>query len=781
MAPQTRSRDAAAPSSSRVYHSTPPAQQVHFPPRRRMAKTYGRRQSARSLRQQTLTQIDYLVPVHPDELEGMEGMDALAEAEDRSSGRPQKRRKTMGDVPDSTPSSTFHTQTLTQLLSEKGAGDDVDEMQHIRDSEDEDEDGLAAAGSQKENMNTSPSKSCRGKALSDGDESRATSLIPQTPVHKRIKTEIPSSHASPFTPMLERYSPAPHRSPLKEKSTNTEAPAPTVASVTRKTPRSLVIQDSYSPVRGISLSSTAGLHPQEGNPSGHTGAVYMEIPDSDDEFDGFDPSPQKVGVLETSSSGDGDAEPGTPTPLSRRKNDTLRGEASKERGATPTPLPVDEVGARPATPDPVLEGEDVEVETPISSTRRMQHLAVQSSNPTEIEKETPLSSPQKTFPSRLPVARQTQGRTQFETQAMESQRVPLEVIQTMGEQTDRSDIILSIHPEHVEKIVAGTKDHEFRNYRLAPTIRRVWIYVTRPACELRYMATIGPAREPGQIDGGSGVGNAEFNEGKGSRFAYELQQVYQLNNPVGLALMKENGWVEGPPQKFVYVPPAVVGELLANLRCALFADEHQQEEEEEAVPRTPRSSGGGAAMSVSQQVEEQIRSDIARSTQFPSSPRQNSSVFVVPSSQDDEDLEAARDAVTLRPPPPPKGSGEQQFAKPLLPARAEQQRGGEVHFPSAAAAAPDSGVRPSQATTATQPSTPVTSPEKSVPRPLPCSSSVQSLPDFIDDSPVGLMASGGAAGFSQLLGSSQAVLQDSLVADVRAPPDVVWDSEDEDE
>ncbi|CAK7237760.1 hypothetical protein SBRCBS47491_010120 [Sporothrix bragantina] len=79
-------------------------------------------------------------------------------------------------------------------------------------------------------------------------------------------------------------------------------------------------------------------------------------------------------------------------------------------------------------------------------------------------------------------------------------------------------------------------------------------------------------RQPGEIDSKSGIGNDDFNAGRlVAKFAYKLEQVYQLNNPVSLDVMKRNGWT-GPPRRYDYLPPAVVGSLLGNLRCALFED-----------------------------------------------------------------------------------------------------------------------------------------------------------------------------------------------------------------
>ncbi|CAK7567622.1 MAG: hypothetical protein SEPTF4163_005589 [Sporothrix epigloea] len=168
---------------------------------------------------------------------------------------------------------------------------------------------------------------------------------------------------------------------------------------------------------------------------------------------------------------------------------------------------------------------------------------------------------------------QSQYSQGLESQGLESQRVPLEVIRMLGPQTDRSDIIISLHPEQIRRIVSGKKDHDFRSYKIPHTVSRFWIYATRPVCELQYMAVVAAGyRQPGEIDSESGFGNADFNAGRlVAKFAYKLMQVYQLNNPVSLDVMKSNGW-KGPPRRYDYLPPAVVGSLLGNLRCALFEE-----------------------------------------------------------------------------------------------------------------------------------------------------------------------------------------------------------------
>ncbi|CAK7209097.1 hypothetical protein SCUCBS95973_000335 [Sporothrix curviconia] len=226
------------------------------------------------------------------------------------------------------------------------------------------------------------------------------------------------------------------------------------------------------------------------------------------------------------------------------------------------------------------------------------------------------------------------------SQGLESQRVPLEVIRMLGPQTDRSDIIISIHPEQIRKIVSGTKDHEFLSFKIPHTVTRFWIYASRPVCELQFMAVVAAGfRQPGEIDSESGIGNADFNAGRlVAKFAYKLVQVYQLNNPVSLDVMKKNGWA-GPPRRYDYLPPAIVGSLLGNLRCALFEDASEPgldhsgsglSEPGETPCAGSLSAGGPTAgkpgagadagsyyadtrveLSVSQEIEAQLLSDIS--------------------------------------------------------------------------------------------------------------------------------------------------------------------------
>ncbi|KAK5662040.1 hypothetical protein OQA88_10153 [Cercophora sp. LCS_1] len=806
MPPKTRSR-AKAPAS-RIYHSSPAPQQALFPPRTRIVKTYGKRGTVvRPLRQQTLTQLDYVT--QNSDREALELEEDEVELSEPIKKQSKNRRKTLGDTPNS--SSHTHTQTLTQFLSEKSfnsEGGNVDNPLTIRDSEDEDED-------EDEDLPELPSGH-DADAMSRKD--KASSLIPETPSHKKIKVnldEVPSSQPTPFTPMLGRYSLMSGRSPLIERSTNVDAPPPTAETIS-KIPRNITIQDTFSSSRSPVSSMPSDppvvetpVHRPRRQPLGEIPVpaaehrdesvllgeetpvprsgkenrkrAFYEIPDSDEES-AFSPSPLKPasarqankkrlsfdprsepesalepqlepelpgGVkesVESTSSDDEDEPPGTPTPLARKVNVEL----------------------------PPLSSPSVYEETPQKS-RQKSSPAV----PQTVRRET---QPKHHVPAQRSTQRYTQHGaqgTQFYTQGFESQRVPLDVLRSLGPITDRSDILISVDPETADLIFTGQKDHEFRNYKLPPQATRCWIFIQHPVGELRFMATIGSAKERGEIEDGSGLGNPEFNNGAlGYRFAHELIQVYELNNPVPLASMQNHGLGNGPPQQWKYIPPATVGMLLGNLQRALFID-RDQEVPPDALREIEEDGEVGdddIDISISQELEKQIRSDIIQSTQMHSDLEHGD---VIPATQESHSLPKAVTSASKA--ATPKAGNNGGFSRPALPTAAsrssERIRGRKQKQPSRKTPSTrkkSNCIPPSQATTVSQSSTPDVSPEKpSIPRPA-LGSSVPSS-DFLDEgSPIRLPR-------GVVAGSSQGVMLDSLLVDDIRPPPELWQLEDDDD
>lgn len=112
-------------------------------------------------------------------------------------------------------------------------------------------------------------------------------------------------------------------------------------------------------------------------------------------------------------------------------------------------------------------------------------------------------------------------------------------------------IYLSIKPQHVKRIVCGKKNYEFRNYVPKREFDTLFVYESFPICELKYIIELGDiVCYPDKISE-DGIGNAEFNIGDKSKYAYFIKHVYLLDNPISLKELREK-YSFTPPQGFAY-------------------------------------------------------------------------------------------------------------------------------------------------------------------------------------------------------------------------------------
>ncbi|KAI0469044.1 hypothetical protein F4859DRAFT_147414 [Xylaria cf. heliscus] len=850
----TTTRSRGKQSAATIYRSTPAApKQQEFSHRRQSRKTYGRSRPKREMKQETLTQMDFtssamrdFVDLEDDDeeeepkeeeeetkrvkLESPRPAEKpIAKAKSRNNRRKtageeeldteekprqSKRRKTLGDSPNPSVSSSFHTQTLTQMLS---TNDRDEDPWQIEDSQDDEDSKLVMETPKKASGQHS-------KNEAQGIESAVPSLIVSaTPANRQKRTEIPSSQ-SPLTPILLRYSPAPH-SPLMTKSTNVGALSP-ILKTSRKTPRNAIIPDSYSTAHDSSPMATPQKSAVQQTPSKRlrfnipedkenitpgrtkpkspkpksqsTGRRPLrEVPDSDEELDD-DPDETEY---ETEDDEFRSREPESPTPkrfqnvtpavetpgpelepsqavarplggaleqvvpsgnrlssleLGQEPRDDITSVPERELTASPNSR-LGEQDSSPGRPEAAIESHisnqeldlepdtEVEVETPKAS--RMKQAVIDPGPASAVERTPePAPSEQDENEDNEDTADDlSPSQNYLYTQGLESQRLPLDSIRALGPQTPHSDIMVSLHPEHIARIVDRSKNHEFRAWKIPQQVSRIWVYITRPESELRYMCQFGEPKMPGEIQDEKGAGNVEFNQGKKTaRFAYEILQVYELNNPVSLDEMKRKGWVAGPPQKYTYIPPAVVGELTANLRCALFEDKSQSQ------------SNANQCVSESQELKAQLQSDADYSTQHHSEEMMDE---VIPASQSPRKDSANSEGEADR--------GD--FTRPALSrVRSMSSNQGSPSLPPSQRQR--SFVRPSQATTVSQvSSSPAISPRKSGRQPIPLSSS----------SPAALRRTHSSLRSSQFPTTSQ-MLPDSLLnEEIHEPPPIVWDSADE--
>jgi hypothetical protein len=327
--------------------------------------------------------------------------------------------------------------------------------------------------------------------------------------------------------------------------------------------------------------------------------------------------------------------------------------------------------------------------------------------------------------------------TQAQSQLWESQRVPVSILRSLPTPSARSDILLPLPTTALESLVTGRTLHVTAPFKIPSQVVRFWLFEKHL---LRYMASVEAGQQIQQPSSSSSQGEWHFH----------ASQVYELNNPVCENDMREEGWLNGQVTRYTYLPPAVVGQLLWNLQHALFADPSEQEPPSSPPgsrePALPGATPPGS-LTLSQQVTAQIHSDmVASSTQFPTS---DGPLPPTPDFHEPLKLPSTMTTTTTATTAPSKQSM-------LLP-------------------------RPSQATTASQQSTPEKHTQQpGMPPPPPIFSTSQSSIHFIEGgslSSLPLPSSLGSA--SQLLTKSQ-MLSDSLLRD-HAPPEEpeIWDSDEE--
>jgi hypothetical protein len=796
-------------------------------------RTYGKKTpkpQARTFRQQTLTQIDFVSSFENDdsvELTDSEAedfakqtdsdggdvdkenkdpeLDHESDAEDQppvSSGRKRraastkqqkakdaqqsKRRRTLGDETEKQsektnkkprrktlgdpPSSNYHTQTLTQLLREEDL---------IRASDDEEDGGFAdwlgdptspsprhrPSRSILKQVDVSPVRP-KNTTTTAEQHSPATSVIPQTPA-KRLRFEIPSSsqQETPTSSMMNRYGPPDKQtSPLKQRSSRndiipaefTGRPNPRRRGTPRPTAQKLVVEDTFATDSWSSPSTT----PTKATPSSSR-------------------------LVESSSSMPSSLN--SPTKPSKRGGSTELGNREQEQSETKSSSPKkqartsgrfshiheipdsDEEDDEPFVDD--AEKSDDEFDAgPETQFAVNAFVALEHSRSTSAESKTPQPQeaeqhgsidttsdetadstpkgpskqqlPPQPKPKRLRMPLHHPISNQTLTQPLESQRVALHILQDFPPATVRTDILLSVEPSILDRILEGYQTHVLLPFKAPVQAVRFWLY---DGTLLRYMAC------------------PEAGERADGVWRYHLRQIYELNNPVDKEDMREDGWIDEEIGRYVYLPPAVVGQLLWNLRHAIFDDnvETAAQNEEATSPQQPKgkaralrgtkSAPSGKtpdpSLSVSQQIEEQIQSDIAHSTQF-----QTSDDSRIPSTPDEEDVVPESPSAM---PPPLRPTDD------AAPALVDNQ----------------TAVRPSQATTVSQASTyEMSSPSKLPPHMRHDSSSNLSYQDY-GESVVAQLPSGVALpGSSQILLSKSQMLSDSLLQDDRLPPEI-WDSD----
>ncbi len=121
-----------------------------------------------------------------------------------------------------------------------------------------------------------------------------------------------------------------------------------------------------------------------------------------------------------------------------------------------------------------------------------------------------------------------------------------------------SRILLSINPEHVEKIIDGSKEYEYRKIRCKREVDGILIYETFPVCRIVAEAEIEKIIEDtpksiwNKTKAKSGISSEFFfsyYRDREKAIAYKLTNLKKYSTPKKL----EEIGVKSAPQSFVYV------------------------------------------------------------------------------------------------------------------------------------------------------------------------------------------------------------------------------------
>ncbi|KZT19413.1 hypothetical protein NEOLEDRAFT_969146 [Neolentinus lepideus HHB14362 ss-1] len=133
---------------------------------------------------------------------------------------------------------------------------------------------------------------------------------------------------------------------------------------------------------------------------------------------------------------------------------------------------------------------------------------------------------------------------------------------------ERTDAILPIKAEYMDRIIRKEKNYEFRRYFINPSVKRIWFYLTAPFSHIAYICEIDPARTRKAGDElllEDGLGNKEFNERHadwtGYDYAYRVRSVRRIAEPVALQMMRDVYGMKSAPRSLVYAPPKLLRDL----------------------------------------------------------------------------------------------------------------------------------------------------------------------------------------------------------------------------
>lgn len=113
--------------------------------------------------------------------------------------------------------------------------------------------------------------------------------------------------------------------------------------------------------------------------------------------------------------------------------------------------------------------------------------------------------------------------------------------------------MLSVKPRYMKLILVGEKKYEFRNFKPNYYNDYFWIYESTPSKELKYLMKIKSIVVFPCIIYDDSYGVDRFNSGEmKNRYAYEIEELYSLEEPLTLNELKDS-YNFTAPQAYTYL------------------------------------------------------------------------------------------------------------------------------------------------------------------------------------------------------------------------------------
>lgn len=112
-------------------------------------------------------------------------------------------------------------------------------------------------------------------------------------------------------------------------------------------------------------------------------------------------------------------------------------------------------------------------------------------------------------------------------------------------------VFMSIKEIHINRILKREKNHEFRTKKPKKAFEYIIVYIPTPVKELKYVLKIKPpVISPNKINV-EGVGNRKFNNTKIKKYAYPIEEAYEINKGLKLNELQQK-YNFTAPQSFAY-------------------------------------------------------------------------------------------------------------------------------------------------------------------------------------------------------------------------------------